>query len=163
MNGLDHRMKRVEEAAHNAGGKRVAYCWIEPDEDEDAALAKWKEENGGEDPDLEVFIVRWATERTMPPHKPEPGVATMLPGAALSIDDEIEKLYSELEQAGFTREQVSAMVKGEMAIPSETKVEERPVIPEPEKAPQPEEAKPAHEEPTMKAEDLCKLFAVRRR
>ncbi len=64
MNEMERRVKNLEAKADEKRGKRVAYCWIEPDEDEEAALAKWKEENGGEDPGLEVFIVSWASTVT---------------------------------------------------------------------------------------------------
>jgi hypothetical protein len=56
----------LEERAEEKRGKCVAYCWVEAGEDEDVALAKWKQENGGENPDLEIFIVRWASCETWP-------------------------------------------------------------------------------------------------
>lgn len=149
MNEMERRVKNLEAKADEKRGKHVAYCWIEPDEDEDAALVKWKEENGGEDPDLEVFIVSWASETTWPPQGQRASELKIQP----SVDEQIDQILGELQGEGYSLEQIATMVK-----------EESPVIPEPERAPQPEEARPAKGQSIepLKAGDLVKLFGRRR-
>lgn len=146
MNEMERRVKNLEEKADEKTGKRVCFAWCEVGESEEQALERWRRENPGEG-DVTLYAVGWADKVTWPSNKQAP-----TKGAALSI--EIEKLYSELEEAGFSRAEVSAMVKGEAPIPSE------PV------AVKPVEAMPAKEEKTLevvKAYDLVSLFASRRR
>jgi len=64
MNRIESRIKRIEEIATSARGKRFAYCWIEPNEDETVALERWRQENPGREDDAMVFIVRWAGHAT---------------------------------------------------------------------------------------------------
>jgi hypothetical protein len=91
MNGLDHRMRKIEEKANSAKGGRILFCWTEPGEDLAEAGEKWRAENPGQE-DAELVFVGWADESTMPPQhsQPEPQ------HRASEIDREIERLYSEL-------------------------------------------------------------------
>jgi len=42
MNGLDHRMRKIEEKANSAKGGRILFCWTEPGEDLAEAGEKWE-------------------------------------------------------------------------------------------------------------------------
>ena len=115
-------------------------------------------ENPGQE-DAELVFVGWADESTMPPQhsQPEPQ------HRASEIDREIERLYSELEEEGFSREQVSAMVKGETPIPSSEPVAVEPVgtmLSAPQEAPDDKQT-PMVE--SVRPMDLLELFAKRRR
>ena len=147
MNGLNHRMRRIEEKANTAGGRRVAYCWIEPEEDEEEALAKWKKRTGARTLTFRFSLSRGRMQRTWPPQGQRASEVRIEP----SIDEQIEQIVGELEADGYTLDEIATMVnKGS---------------PEPERTPQPEESR---QEPTsgiepLKASDLVSLFARRHR
>lgn len=67
MNELLSRVKRLEQRAEEKTDKRFAYCFIEPDEDEEEAEKKWREQHPDEEHDLMVYIVQWANEKAWPP------------------------------------------------------------------------------------------------
>ena len=149
MNELLSRVKRLEQRADEGKDKEVAFAWIEENETEAQAEARWRRENPGKGEGVSLYCVSWADESTMPPQhsQPEPGVA------AVSIDAQIQQIVNELEGEGFSLEQIAEMVQEES----------------PEQAPQHEEAKATNEEQTskepepLKARELVRLFSKRRR
>lgn len=66
MNGRLHARVSLLEAAKGGGG--VTIMWRLHDETDEQAVARWRQENPGEEPhELNVIIVRWADP--LPDHR----------------------------------------------------------------------------------------------